>query len=277
MSFFDHRLFEQLRKESGVTWGRPVRALESCRSTNDLALSAIDTQAKTGIVFLAHEQTAGRGRRGNTWTAPPGECLMFSTLLRYPPSQTGLQGLSLAVGLALLDATQVMIGASEVHTKTEGLQPTSLRPLIKWPNDLYLSDKKLAGVLIESRKNAAEGWGVVVGVGLNLTTLIFPPELSGATSLLQCGVRPPGLETLLVLVLKHIEKRMMQFLTRGCAAIVKEVRDFDYLRARLLKVGNVKGRGAGLTDQGSLLVETKGGKLHTLRSGHVELLAQTTI
>ncbi len=265
MSFFDPELFERLRIEREVTWGRPVRAHQTCGSTNDLALDAISTDAKTGIVFVAHEQTHGRGRRQNKWTAPPGSCLMMSVLIRTPAplaqSGTGLGGLSLAVGLALCDLVQ---------PRLDRLVPApSAR--IKWPNDVYVNDRKLAGILIESRPDRTGHLGVVIGIGLNHRLTSFPGELAQATSLAHLGVADESTESLLVDVLGAIEHRVIEFFTKGVAHLVPQLRSVDYLRDRKVEVEGQQGIGAGFDDQGRLLVRRREGDVWAVSSGHVRM------
>lgn len=258
MSFFDSELFERLRIDRGVTWGRPVRALEQCTSTNDLAIEAVATDAKTGIVFLAREQTRGRGRRGNHWLAPAGECLTFSVLLRYPAGQTNASGLSLATGMAALDVVTSRISNPE-------------RVSFKWPNDVYVDDKKLCGVLIESKPDAQDHLGVVIGIGLNWLVSEFPPQLARATSLALQGARAESIESLLVDVLGQLQQRVTQLLKNGVASLASEACEVDYLLGRNIKVEHQTGVGAGIDAHGRLILRDAQGRLHALSAGHVEV------
>ena len=258
MSFFDSELFEQLRVAHGVTWGRPVRALEQCASTNDLALEAVATDAKTGIVFLAREQTQGRGRRGNRWLAPAGECLTFSVLLRYPPGQTNVSGLSLATGLAALDVVVARV-------------PSPERVSFKWPNDVYVGDKKLCGVLIESKPDGQGHLGVVIGIGLNWLVSEFPPQLTRATSLALQGAPAESLESLLVDVLGQLQLRVTQLLKNGVASLASEACERDYLLGRNIQVENQRGVGAGIDAHGRLILRNEQGRLHAISAGHIEV------
>ena len=268
MAFFDLELFEQLRRERGVTWGRPVRAHEVCGSTNDLALREVDSPAKTGIVHIAREQTQGRGRRGRSWVAPAGECLMFSVMLRYPATQPGLSCLSLATGLALVDLVEPLLDAS---ARGENGKEPGPRAQIKWPNDLYVADRKLAGVLVETRRSRDQMTGVVIGIGLNVHVREFPPELSRATSLCLLGVESSSFESLLVDLLGCLERRVLQFLKAGCAGIARDVSRVDYLRDRPFLLDGQSVRGAGIDEGGRLLVTDDRGQLRAIDAGQVEL------
>ena len=148
-------------------FGGPHRHFASTDSTNTRARELAEALAPHGTVVTAGEQSAGRGRQGRTWTAPPGRALLYSAILR-PLDERHLL-LPLAVPLAVCEAA-------------ESLRP-GLECAIKWPNDVWVEGRKLGGILIEARPQ--DGWAVI-GVGLNLSISRdeFPPELrETATSL----------------------------------------------------------------------------------------------
>lgn len=244
--FFDPERFEALRKERGVTWGRPLRLHESVPSTNDLALDAAASEMKTGGVFVAREQTHGRGRRGNTWTSEPGENLTFTLLLRYPSAPQTAQTYPLVVGLAVRAAVALRLERGEERLR------------VKWPNDVYFCEKKLAGVLVESRLSAHEA-ALAVGVGLNVLTRDFGPFASVRTSLALALGSPEGerpelaKESLLVDVLAELEKRTRLFVGAGMDAILPELHRYDLLRGRQFFVDGRGGTGAGIDGNGRLL------------------------
>ena len=122
---------------------------DSVESTNDELQSLAEDGAAHGMVLLTHEQTGGRGRRGNTWSAPAGENLTFSILVRPDEPKALWPRLALATGLALAEA----------------LESFGMQPGIKWPNDLWLDDRKVAGILVEAGEDFA-----IVGIGLNVHT-----------------------------------------------------------------------------------------------------------
>jgi BirA family biotin operon repressor/biotin-[acetyl-CoA-carboxylase] ligase len=147
-----------------------VHFYRSTRSTNDVAMS-LAAAGCVGAVVLADEQTAGRGRRGHTWFSPPGSGLYVSVVLapgraqRDPVRATML--LTLAAGVALSEGIEVSTG---------------LRVDLKWPNDLYVAQRKLAGILAEASGRPPDP--VVVGYGINVASSAFPPDLcERATSL----------------------------------------------------------------------------------------------
>jgi BirA family biotin operon repressor/biotin-[acetyl-CoA-carboxylase] ligase len=135
-----------------------VRWFEVVDSTNRYLLERAAEGAREGVVAVADEQTAGRGRLGRTWVAPAGSALLVSALLRpaLPAERTHL--VTLAAGLAALDAVDAL---------------TAVRAGLKWPNDVVVDDRKLAGILAE----ADGGGAVVVGMGCNVRPEVLPAEL----------------------------------------------------------------------------------------------------
>jgi len=252
---------ERFRAQSRQAWpklGRPLMYLPVTGSTNDNALLAARSGAPHGSVFVADEQTAGRGRRGNAWLAAPGESLLFSVLLRPQLDLPQISALTLAIGLALRDAVAPLI-ASEVQ--------------LKWPNDLYVNDKKLAGILVESQMQGERLQAVVVGVGLNLKTRDFPQEIATrATSLglLGAGLAEP--ERLLREILAAMAVRLEAYQRTGVAGILSELNAADALRGKRVRVDAQSGIGRGLDAQGRLLLEDDSRQLHAILSGTVELL-----
>ncbi|HEY7456552.1 MAG TPA: biotin--[acetyl-CoA-carboxylase] ligase, partial [Solirubrobacterales bacterium] len=151
-----------------MSFGAPHRHFRVTDSTNARARELAEAGAAHGTVVTAAEQTAGRGRQGRSWTAPAGKALLYSAVLR-PLDERHLL-LPLAVPLAVCEAA-------------EELEP-GIECQIKWPNDIWIEERKLAGVLIEAKPQ--DGWAVI-GIGLNLSIAPneFPPELrDSAVSLL---------------------------------------------------------------------------------------------
>jgi len=270
--WFDGARFEHLRAEAGAAWGRPVRVLDQTESTNDLGLAAIPGDDKTGIVWVAREQTRGRGRRGSAWVARPGEALLMSTLLRWPAPAETTTGLGLAVGLAILRACQRRVPAHALA--------------IKWPNDVVCEGAKLAGVLIESRSDGRGAVGIVLGLGINVRSLAFDPGAGRATSLARLGADPGALELepLLLDVLVELERVVPRVLTGHLTEVIAAVRSVDALAGRPVRIAGDAGNGArggeqqelmglarGISDDGELEVETEAGVRRVI-TGHVTWL-----
>jgi BirA family biotin operon repressor/biotin-[acetyl-CoA-carboxylase] ligase len=152
--------------------GRRIAVWNRVTSTNDLAARAAGSTVNEGLVVLAEEQSAGRGRRGRTWTAPSGASILMSVLLFPPPD------LAETAWLTALGA----VATAEVVAEWTGSDPR-----IKWPNDVRVGGRKIAGVLVE------RGQGAVIGIGLNanIDPGDFPEELrDAATSLRILNGRP---------------------------------------------------------------------------------------
>ena len=135
-------------------------------STNDLAMAAATNGAREGVVIAANAQSAGRGRLGRSWSSPPGAGLYVSVVLH--PSRDALSLITIAAGVAVAEGIEAATG---------------LRAGVKWPNDLYVGSRKLAGILAEAGSSASVGH-VVVGFGINLQPAALPPEVAArATSI----------------------------------------------------------------------------------------------
>lgn len=184
----------RVRRGLTTRWaGRPLETFDTIGSTNAVALerlgAGLASGALHGLVLAAGEQTAGRGRRGRSWQSPPGRSLAASLIVVperavVPPRLVGAVALGIAEGL----------GAA-----------TGLPVEIKWPNDLWIGERKLAGILLEAR-----GAGVVIGFGVNVSQAPgdFPPELRAtATSLALAGRALPR-EDVLAAALNGLEPRL---------------------------------------------------------------------
>ena len=139
---------------------------EEVGSTNDVAIAAADGGAPEGFVVAANAQSSGRGRLGRTWASPPDAGLYVSLILRPPPHAVPL--ITIAAGVAIAEGVEAASGLSSC---------------VKWPNDVCVGSRKLAGILAESGSSAA-GDHVVVGFGINLRPAALPPDISArATSI----------------------------------------------------------------------------------------------
>jgi BirA family transcriptional regulator, biotin operon repressor / biotin---[acetyl-CoA-carboxylase] ligase len=227
-------------------FGSPHRHFRQVGSTNTVARELAAAGAPHGTVVTADEQTAGRGRQGRTWTAPPGSALLYSAVLR--PIEARHSVLPLAVALAVCETAEV-------------LRP-GIECMVKWPNDVHLEGRKLAGILIEARPQ--DGWAVL-GVGLNLSISEFPDELEGrAISLFPAPVR--GVDPAAAL-----SERLAVWLEADAEAVLGAWRARDALRGR--EVGWDKGTGVadGVDERGYLLVRLADGDRVSLGAGDVHL------
>ena len=219
-------------------------------STNERAKQLALAGASHGTLVTADEQTAGRGRQGRSWLAPPGQALLCSLLLRDLGAAQA--HLPLAAALAVCDAC-------------EASAPVSC--MIKWPNDVWIEGRKVAGILIEGRPQ--EGWAVL-GIGLNVSTRAdeFPGDLREiATSLrVAAGDAAPSRAELLARLLEALEERIAQPPSR----VVANWRERDALLGRTVRWQGGEGTARGIDEGGSLVVETDAGRV-SLDAGEVHL------
>lgn len=240
----------------GAPFG-PVSVVALTGSTNDDARAAAARGAPHGAAFLADTQTAGRGRGGHAWHSPPGENLYMSMILRTRVPAASVAPVTLAVGLAV---------ATVVEARLDGLADVR----IKWPNDVYAAGRKLAGVLVEGQLRGAEVVSLVAGVGVNVRTVDFPPELAArAASLRSLGAADLDRATLAAELLAAIGAAVARFEREGLGGALVEIARRDFLLGRRLEAGGVAGTGAGIDADGRLLVRTAAGAIVAVSSGEV--------
>jgi BirA family biotin operon repressor/biotin-[acetyl-CoA-carboxylase] ligase len=209
-------------------------------STNERAKVLAASGALHGTLVTADEQQAGRGRQGRVWTAPPGSAVLMSLVLRELDEL-----LPLTAAVAVCDALTV-------------------DARVKWPNDVWVDRRKVAGILVEGRPQ--DGWAVL-GVGLNVTTDAFPAELADtATSL-----RLAGIETTPERVLPDLLASLSRWLGAPHESVLDAWRARDALKGERVRWSDGEGIADGIDDSGALVVETRNGRV-TLEAGEVHLL-----
>ncbi len=225
--------------------GRPRLHLRETTSTNDRARALAQAGAVHGALVTADAQSAGRGRQGRAWSAPADHALLLSLVLRDPPA---LLPLHAAVGVA--EATAALA--------------TDRRVAIKWPNDVHLDGRKVAGILAEGRPQ--EGWAVL-GIGLNVAVRLadLPPELHATAATL--GLEPGQREAVLDVLLEHLERALA--LTTG--DLLDAWRARDALLGREVRWAGGSGTAAGIDRAGRLAVELDDGGRTALDAGEVHL------
>ncbi|MCA9629465.1 MAG: biotin--[acetyl-CoA-carboxylase] ligase [Myxococcales bacterium] len=249
----------------GAALARPLATtvvlFDQTGSTNDEAIRAARAGAEHGALFVAESQTAGRGRRGRSWSSPPGENLLFSLLLRPDLELKTASRLTLAVGLAVRDAVSEYVS-----------QP----PRIKWPNDIWVERKKLAGILVESQLSGNQLDSVIVGVGLNVLSRELAPEIAAsATSLAlsepRSGAPDLSREGVLARILCEFERRLAEFEQRGLSLMLDALRANDALLGAHVRVDGQRGVARGIDQNGALVLETSEGSFLRIENGSVEL------
>jgi BirA family biotin operon repressor/biotin-[acetyl-CoA-carboxylase] ligase len=213
--------------------GRPRVHHRLTDSTNERARVLATGGAPHGTLITADEQSAGRGRQGREWISAPGAALLMSLVLRDPA-----EALPLAAAVAVCEALPV-------------------KAAIKWPNDIWVERRKVAGILVEARPQ--EGWAVV-GIGVNVRGA---PALEHVTSL-EGAI---GVEELLERLLLAFDA----WLTRPLADVLAAWRSRDALLGQPVRWQNGSGKGAGIDESGALLVDT-GSRRVALQAGEVHLL-----
>jgi BirA family transcriptional regulator, biotin operon repressor / biotin---[acetyl-CoA-carboxylase] ligase len=226
-----------------VKLGEPRLDVETCESTQLL----VDTSLPEGALVVADHQTAGRGRLGRSWEAPAGTALLFSLLLRPPPKQHAPE-LSLVAGVAVADALERTLGLSVQ---------------IKWPNDVMLRRKKIAGCLAEARDGA-----VILGIGVNVgQTAAEVPD--GAGSIRTLTGRTWDREDLLSTVLDDLGQRYAAWRDGGLDAVYEGLGPRDFLRGRRVTVNGTNGVVTMIDRKGRLEIAVGHGELVKVESGEV--------
>jgi BirA family transcriptional regulator, biotin operon repressor / biotin---[acetyl-CoA-carboxylase] ligase len=229
----------------GSLWSRIEVVSETASTNADLAARAGEDE---GLVLVAEYQNAGKGRMGRTWSAPPRSALLFSILLRpatVPPERWPLLGL--VAPLAVADAVR----------STGEIDAT-----VKWPNDVLVEDRKLAGILLERVGDAA-----IVGIGINVSLRADERPHEAATSLTLEGAATTDRVTVLAAVLRALEQRYREWVAdRGHATAVLAAYEKvsatlgQRIRAELPDGKTVEGTATGIDVDGRLIVEGPTGR-----------------
>lgn len=243
--------------------GRRIDFHDVIDSTNREAVDLARGGADEGVVIVADRQTAGRGRLRRTWVSPPGKNLYFSVILRPDIAPARVPQLALLTAVA-------------VHRALAGHCPT-LPAVIKWPNDILVGGKKLAGILCETGGETDRVHYAVVGIGINVNGKSMPRSLRGtATSLrLECGgeyFRPH----LLADVLNRLEEEYRRWRAgEDLRSVMPYLESCSALQGRTVAVatpgGEVRGRVAAISPRGELEIETSDGVVQRLSGGDVSL------
>ncbi|MCY3770485.1 MAG: biotin--[acetyl-CoA-carboxylase] ligase [Gemmatimonadetes bacterium] len=243
-------------------FGRVLRYSDQVTSTNDVILDMAEDGAPHGAVCLAEEQTDGRGRRGYRWYSPPGCGIWASVLLRPCLSASRTPPLTLCAAAAVARALEATAGVTVE---------------IKWPNDLLIRNRKVAGMLAETRVTASDEPVVVVGMGINVnhTRALFPEDISeSATSLRIESGGPFARQDLFLAILASFESAYERFLGSGPGSLIAEVNARLAWRGRLVEAespAGAAGRLSRVDEEGGLLLEGENRGAVVIRSGSIRL------
>lgn len=242
------------------TWRNVVWETE-IDSTQRLARELARAGATEGTTVVAEAQTGGRGRLGRTWHSPPGVNLYASIILRPPLPPPAVPQIALVAGLAVAEAI---------------VAATGLAPRLKWPNDVLVDGRKVAGILTEMEAEMDRVHHVIAGIGVNVNVDGFPPDLAAkATSLRLATGRRVDRAAFAAGLLAAFEARYGRFLGDGFAAMRGEWEACSSLTGKEVRVaasdGEVVGRVLGLDDDGALRLEGPPGHVRRIVAGEVTL------
>lgn len=244
---------ERVTESVAATRFREVRRLDRTDSTNRVALDAARAGATDGLVVVADEQTAGRGRLGRRWEAPPGSSLLVSVLVRpaLQPSERPLLGVAAA------------LAAAEAVAESTGVVAR-----LKWPNDVVVNDRKLAGLLAETAGDA-----VVVGLGCNVAWGTLPEPIAQTATSLDLEGAEVSTADVLIAWLRALDARLDALERGDGAALIADASDRMATLGRRVRVDRlddaIVGRAEGLSASGRLVVRADDGIVHEVDAGDV--------
>ena len=253
----------ELESRMDTRWaGHPVTYYEVLDSTNLRAKLDAEKGAPQGTLVVADMQTAGRGRRGRSWSSPAGTNAYFTLILKpdFEPDKASMLTLVMAMAVA------------------EGIREAcGLEALIKWPNDIVVGGKKVCGMLTELSVQQEYIQHVVVGAGVNVGIQEFPPEIADTAACLEeeCGRRVPRAQ-LIVHIMKAFEKYYEKFMETLDFSVLKEAYDNRLVNCGrevcvLDPKGEYTGISRGINSVGELLVELPDGPERTVYAGEVSV------
>lgn len=247
---------ELVRQLAGLRFGHPVQVFQQIGSTNDHAKRLAEGGAPEGLLVLAEEQTAGRGRMNRHWLTPPGTALALSLILRPTLPAAQLSRLTLLAGVAACEAIE---------------QTTTVRAELKWPNDILLSGKKAGGILVEGAFNGEALDYAVLGLGLNVSWSPEAVDFPATNVQAECGQTIDRAQLLRALLTR---------LETWAAALTAPAL-FEAWRARLVWLGQpivihtpegeLPGQAEDVDDDGALRVRLASGEMRRVLAGDVHL------
>ena len=253
---------EEVESLLDTEWaGKPVGYYPETDSTNIRIRHLGDEGAPHGTLAVADRQTAGRGRRGRTWESPGGSCIYMSILLRpdLAPEKAPMLTLVMACGVAegIMDCADVKVQ-------------------IKWPNDIIVSGKKLAGILTEMSTQVDYINHVTVGVGINVNVQNFPEEIQTATSLLSETGTQTKRAPVIAAVMKHFEENYKIFMqTEDMSGLMEKYSSLLVNQGRevliLEKDAEYKAYAEGINQKGELVVRREDGTVENICAGEVSV------
>jgi len=253
-----------------IRWGLKTRWLgrnmyykDVLASTNELARDLARRGEEEGTLVVTEEQVAGRGRRGRSWYSPRGQGLLFSLILRPPLQPAQAPQLTFLAAVAVAETLKEELG---------------LAAGIKWPNDIYIGGRKVAGILTELSAELDRVNYVIMGIGVNVNTPLedFPPSLRGSATSLQVEAgRALSRVALLQELLLRLEDWYKTFIQDGFVPLRRRWKDLALVLGKEVQVlgpnGTFSGVAVDVDDFGALLVQVPGGQVRRVLAGDVSL------
>jgi BirA family biotin operon repressor/biotin-[acetyl-CoA-carboxylase] ligase len=233
----------------------PIVRLDVVESTQGVAWELAERGAADRTVVVAEHQLAGRGRRGRTWHDEPGASLLLSIVVRPRLRVEQVPTLSLATGVAVAEALAVGFG---------------LPARLKWPNDVLVGGRKIAGVLMESRlAGLADPVTTIIGIGMNLRQRLFAGALRDlATSVALETGRPADRDATLAVVLAEFDRWRLRLEREGFGPVRRRWLELSETLGRLVRAGGASGVAVDLDLDGALIV-VDGAQRHRIASGEI--------
>ena len=264
MQLLDSERVQQFLNKQSTGLIQRLEVHDVLDSTNAYLMQLARELDLSGYVCAAEHQTAGRGRRGRQWVSPYGHNLYFSVLWRYAEDPSGLNGLSLAIGVAVMRSLKQL-----------GLESLGL----KWPNDIYYQQRKLGGILLEVSGESSGPCHVVVGLGLNLALSSKQAKTINQpwTDLQQISGSHADLDRneLLASLINEIIEVLKDYTHSGLSRYLAEWRSYDVVQSQAVRLDvgeqSIDGVVDGIDDQGLLLVTDVLGQQRRYASGEISL------
>jgi BirA family biotin operon repressor/biotin-[acetyl-CoA-carboxylase] ligase len=226
-------------------FGRSLEIRELTDSTNDDARAAASAGASDGHVIVADAQRKGRGAHGRSWVSPAGSDLYLSIVAKLDLPLAELSALTLAVGLGVAEAVDLL--APGVHAQ------------IKWPNDVWVENRKIAGILVEGASLGESALPLVIGIGLNVNRETFPSDLdTPASSLRLASGTPVARPRALSVLLERVEHWVDLFAAGGRSTVIAAVNQRLCLRGKVARCDELTGTVEGVAPSGALLLRSEG-------------------
>lgn len=228
-----------------------IHRLDAVDSTQRYAAELVDAGTADGTAVVAETQTKGRGRRGRVWKDAPGTSVLVSVVLRTTLPPARLPTLSIAAGVAVAETLRNV---------------TELDARLKWPNDVLVRGRKIAGVLLERHGDA-----VILGIGINVTRDAVPPELATLATSIEGENVSADREALLTALLTVIAVWRSRLEREGFEPIQARWMTLAGMLGRPIAVDGVAGTALGIDGDGALLVQTESGSTRVLAGDVVQL------